>query len=123
MNKLLILSLILLTFAFNSFAGEPTGNNSTQTIGLEYHQKNNINTTVHRSPLHLNIEAVYNAELRTIEVNYFGDVDGEVYLYLNDEEIDYSPQISTSFNVTSEHGVLRLEIIGESWYATGSITI
>ncbi len=69
-----------------------------------------------------NIEAWYNAESNSINILYDGDATGEVFLYLNNNIIEYDSEINTSFQI-SIPGLYKIEIIGETWIAQGYIQL
>lgn len=72
--------------------------------------------------MHINIKAYYNTESRSINIWYDGESDGEVFLYLNDNVVGYSSEINTTFRI-EEPGIYRIEILGESWIAEGSLQV
>ncbi len=120
-----ILSLILLMMAtfIPLLAQESNGNSSSTNIGLEFHDLTDGSSQVqHRAPRRMNIEAYYINENNSIDICYTGEAIGEVFLYLNDALIDYSSEINTSFPVLTS-GIYRVEIIGETWIATGYIEL
>ena len=53
---------------------------------------------------------------------YDGDATGEVFLYLNNNIIEYDSEINTSFQI-SIPGLYKIEIIGETWIAQGYIQL
>lgn len=103
-------------------AQESTSGSSTVRVGLEVTQTQEKATTVHRAPMRINVEAYYDVVSNTLEICYNGESDGEVYLYLNGNIIDYSSEINTSFQI-SNPGHYKVEIIGETWIAQGYIQI
>lgn len=70
----------------------------------------------------LEIEAYYNATTQTIDILYDGEADGEVYLYLNNNMVDYSPEINISFPISAP-GLYKIEVIGETWIAEGFLEV
>ena len=124
MNKLLSLIIAVMMLAFQAAAqGTPKTPSSSQGIKLEITQYNNDTTGRHRTPMHINVVAFYNEEINTIDISYDGEADGEVYLYLNGNAMDYSPEITTSLQVPSMHGLYQVMIITETWIAQGYIQL
>lgn len=72
--------------------------------------------------MYINIKAYYNTESRSINIWHDGESDGEVFLYLNDNVVGYSSEINTTFQI-EEPGIYRIEILGESWIAEGSLQV
>lgn len=118
MKKILALILVMMMFSLNAMAGESESSKSSQSIMLEIAQYNET-TGRARAPMRIGIEAWYNAESNTIDITYDGDATGEVYLYLNGNAIEYSPELNTSLQVPSTHGLFRIEIMSETWIAQG----
>lgn len=117
------LFLLTMTFAFSSNAQESTGGTSSKPIILDTHRiDNNGDSNRHRTPMYINIKAYYNTESRSINIWYDGEAYGEVFLYLNDNVVGYSSEINTTFQI-EEPGLYRIEILGESWIAEGSIQL
>ena len=119
-----VLSFILLTLAvvFPAVAQNSTTGSSTNRVKLEISQKKDPVTSIHRIPMHIDIEAFYDPESQTISVCYDGDGEGEVYLYLNENVVGYDSEINTSFQISSP-GLYKIEVISESWIATGYIQL
>lgn len=90
-------------------------------IDLEVH-KNENGTKPHRAPMHVNIDAFYDSMSRTISIVYGGEAEGEVFLYLNGAIVDHSPEINTTFMISAP-GLYEIEVVSESWTATGSFYI
>ncbi len=122
MKKILSLILVMMAIAFQSIAQEPKGNSSSQTVKLELQHKTNTNPTVLRAPMRMDIEASYSAESHTIDIYYDGEAAGEVFLYLNENIIGYDSEINTSFQISAP-GLYKIEIIGETWIATGYLQL
>lgn len=91
---------------------------------MDIHRKANPNknTSVNRVPIHIDLEAFYDSESQTISVCYDGESEGEVYLYLNENVVGYNSEINTSFQISSP-GLYKIEVISESWIATGYIQL
>lgn len=120
MKKVLYLFFAMLAISFSSLAEESTGNKS-HTVGLEFDYLSDNSSTVHRAPMRINIDAYYDAMTNTVEISYNGEEDGEVFLYLNDNIIDYDCQINTTFYLPTNTGSYSIEIVTESWVASGYI--
>ena len=72
--------------------------------------------------MRITIEAYYNEENGTLEICYDGEATGETFLYVNDNIVGYSSEINTTFQI-EEPGIYRIEILGESWIAEGSLQL
>lgn len=121
MKKILTIILALTAFFLPSLAEDSKGKSNPKQIGMEVVIKKNP-ATIHRAPMHINIEAWYDAALGTISINYAGEAEGEVNLYCNGELVATSNDINSTFMV-SESGLYTVEILTESWIATGTIEI
>ena len=119
-----VLSFILLTLAvvFPAVAQNSTTGSSTNRVKLEISQKKDPVTSIHRTPMYIDLEAFYDSESQTISVCYDGDGEGEAYLYLNETVVGYDSEINTSFQISSP-GLYKIEVIGETWIATGYLKI
>lgn len=123
MKKLLSLVIVMIMAAFQAMAQESKTNTSSQCIKLEITQHEVHKTGVHRAPMHVSIEAFYDAESNSINISYNGESVGEVYLYLNGTFMDYSPEINTSLQIPSTSGLYQIEIVCETWIARGDIQL
>lgn len=123
MKKFLPLFLLFLAIAFQSVAKESTGNSSYKTVGLHFQQKATTTPKAHRAPMHINLEVFYNVENNTVEIEYDGENDGEVFIYLNNNLISYDSTINTSIQIPATSGIYRIEIVSEIWVAYGSIQL
>lgn len=117
MKKILSFILVMLAVTLPAIAQD-----STRRVGLEVRQTKEATTTMHRAPMRINIEAYYNEESGTLDICYDGETIGETFLYLNDNIIGYDSEINTSFLISSS-GLYKIEIIGDSWIATGYIQL
>lgn len=120
MKKFLVLFCAIITICITSVAEETPNNSTPKNIGLEYSIKSN-GSSVHRAPMRINIDAYYDAMTNTVEISYNGEEEGEVFLYLNDNIIDYDCQINTTFYLPTNTGSYSIEIVTESWVASGYI--
>lgn len=118
MKKILSLILVMMAVTLPVIAQE----SSTRRVGLEVRQTKETTTHVHRAPIFINIEAYYSEDSKTLEVCYDGEAMGETYLYLNNNIIEYNSEINSSFQISSP-GIYEIEIIGDSWIATGYIQL
>ena len=124
MKKILFLILVMMTFAFHAMAGEPkTSSSSSKPVSLEVRQTKEQATMVHRAPMRINVEAWYDAETNSIDISFDGEADGEVFLYLNGNILDYSPEINSSLMLPHSPGLYTIEIVSETWGAEGSIQL
>lgn len=122
MKQILSLILVMIAVAIPVIAQEPSNSSSDRRVSMEVYQTKGTTTTAHRAPMRITIEAWYNTESKSINILYDGEATGEVFLYLNDALIDYSSEINTSFPIPTS-GIYRIEIIGETWIAVGSIQL
>lgn len=122
MKKFLFLVLLIIAIALPSIAQEASSHTSDRPVSLEVRQTKEATTHVHRAPIFINIEAYYSEESKTLEVCYDGEAMGETYLYLNNNIIEYNSEINSSFQISSP-GIYEIEIIGDSWIATGYIQL
>jgi hypothetical protein len=122
MKKILSLILVMMMFALNAMAGESKTSKSSQSIMLEIAQYNETSGRA-RAPMRIGIEAWYNADSNTIDITYDGEAEGEVFLYLNEDIVEYDPKINTSLHLPSSHGLYAIEIISETWTAQGYIQL
>lgn len=75
-----------------------------------------------RAPMRVGVEAWYDSNLGTISISYSGEANGEVNLYCDGVLVDNSSEINTTFMV-ADHGLYTIEILTDSWTATGSISL
>lgn len=122
MKRQLSFFLAMMTLAFYSMAQGSNTSTSSKGIILEYSRYKEISGR-HRCPVRMdNIEVLFNSESKSIDIIYDGEASGKVFLYLNESVIDCSSEINTSFQISAS-GLYKIEIIGESWIATGYIRI
>ena len=123
MKKIFAIVLALMAFFLPSLAEDSKGNSNPKPITLESQPiDTKLDPTIHRAPMQINIEAWYEAALGTISINYAGETEGEVNLYCNGELVATSPDINSTF-MLAESGFYTIEILTESWIATGTIEI
>ena len=123
MKKILTTSLAFMALALPVLAQESSGKSSSTPIPIKTPPiKNQPIPTIHRAPMHIPVEAWYDAEADTISIIYYGEDEGEVNLYRDGQLIDSSSEISTTFSI-SESGFYTIEINTEAWTATGDIEI
>lgn len=104
-----------------SMAQGSKGNSSSQHVELEFHRIQNKPTILH-APMRINIEAYYNNQSGVLDICYDGEAMGETFLYLNDNIIEYDSEINSSFQISTP-GLYKIEIITETWIATGYIQL
>lgn len=114
--------LVMMSFALHAMAEESNASKSSQSIMLEIAQYNEPSGRF-RAPMRIGIEAWYNAESNTIDITYNGEDEGEVFLYLNENIVEYDSKINTSLHIPSSHGLYTIEIISETWIAQGYIQL
>ena len=115
--------LIIAAFAFSSVAEKSKGNNESVPVQLEVRGTKSTGTkNILRYPMRIAIEAWYEASSETFFIYYEGEATGVVNLYLNGSLLESSAEINSSFLVAKE-GLYTIEIITDSWIATGSIEI
>lgn len=122
MRKLLLFTLFIFTILCHGFAKDSNANSKKVPIKVTTNDETVNKPTISRAPLYINLEAYYEAESGTITIFYEGQTEGEAYLYLNGNVVDYSGEINTTFDVTLP-GLYEIEIITGSWTAYGSIEI
>lgn len=118
MKKFFSLILVMIAFSLPLVAQGSSGASSTTRVELEVQRKNNSTPVVHRAPMSINIEVYYEEESGTLNICYDGESTGEIFLYLNDTVIGYDSDINTIFQI-SNSGLYKIEIISETWIATG----
>lgn len=122
MKKILTFIIAFLAIASPVIAGDSQGDES-QGIDLDISKGGKPSTPIRdRMPIHIDIQAWYDAEAQNIVISYDGEQAGEVYLYLDGMPAGYSSEINTVFPVL-ESGLYSIEILGEDWIATGEIQI
>ena len=123
MKKILTTILAFMALALPMTAQESDCKSTSKSIIISSHTLNDdTNPTVLRAPMHIPVEAWYDAEADTISIIYYGEDEGEVNLYRDGQLIDSSSEISTTFSI-SESGFYTIEINTDSWTATGSLEI
>lgn len=122
MKRFLFLILVMMMLALHVIAAESKTGESSQSIMLEIAQRNETSGRA-RAPMRISIEAFYNAETNSIDIIYDGEAEGEVFLYLNEDIVEYDSKINTSLHLPSSHGLYTIEIISETWIAQGYIQL
>lgn len=126
MKKFLASLIFILTIALSAYAEcDNTGQNGYHptNIDLKLGKIENGNGTPHRKQFYVYIEAYYIPQNNSIEITYFGEAEGEAYLYNGDNLIDYSSSINTTFTLPSQNGLYTIEIVTDSWIAQGYLQI
>lgn len=123
MRIIIFIILATLSVAFQMNAQESNNSSSKNPVGLEVHQNNNNSShSVHRTPVRINIEVFYDSESHTIEILNNGNSEGETFLYLNDNLIEYVAEINTSFYISAS-GQYKIEIVTDNWTAIGYLSL
>ncbi|MBD5199936.1 MAG: hypothetical protein HDS83_06065 [Bacteroidales bacterium] len=125
MKKLFPIILLMITLALPAFAkdGNEDEDSDADLIGLEFsHTGDESPSFNHRSTFETYIDAYYNPSNHIINICYYGENNGEVFLYLNNTLVNYSPDLNTTFQLTTS-GFYKIVIIEKSWIATGYISI
>lgn len=121
MKKILFLAILAMAFAIQCFAEEKKEQKKEpESISMEFHSLK-IPDKVHRAPMHIDIEAYYNADSNSIVV--CGSASAEVNLYLDGCLIDHNDEINTSFMLPETSGTYMIEVLGGSWTATGYLCL
>ncbi len=71
-----IIMIVGISIPTNALA--ESNKNVPYTMDMEISIRNNSSTTVHRSPVHIAIDAIYYPEYNTIDIIYNGDCEGEI---------------------------------------------
>ena len=72
--------------------------------------------TVRRSPMQIPLDVIYDDESRQIEICGVEEMDIQVYLYAS--------TINSTLDIPDGYsGIISIKIEGESWIATGIITV
>ena len=123
MKKSLLLFLLASFIVFPLFSANDNNEESdSENIELEIKDnKDKPDNGNHRSPSYYFID-VYLYRNNTLEVCYYGENNGELFLYHNNILFNYSSELNASFQLMTP-GLYKIVIIEESWTATGYISI
>lgn len=121
MKKLLYFIIVMMMLTFQAVAQKST--TPSQGIKLEITQYRTHKTGVHRAPMHVNIEAFYNAESNFVDISYDGENEGEVFVFWGENLVGYDSTINTTIQLPYDSGQYCLEIISETWIAQGFISL
>lgn len=119
MRKIILIFTAIMAL-FPSMIAWPAEDKPSSEVPLKYYKKGNQDK-VERSIFRLDISVTYDSETHLLKVNA-DEIEAEVFLYLNDNIVGYSSEINTTFRI-EEPGIYRIEILGESWIAEGSIQL
>ena len=126
MKKLLFTFLFTTIFAFTSFSMNDNNedNDSTEdNINLEFENKGiDPQNGRNRTPIYMSLDVIYNHNNQILEVCYYGENNGEILLYHNNTLVNYSSELNTTFQLTNP-GLYKIEIIEETWIATGYVKL
>ena len=76
-----------------------------------------------RAPMHITIDVWFDTDTNTFTVSYDGEATGEVTVYRNGEIVASDTEINTVLTVDGTPGLYTIEIVTESWTATGSLEL
>ena len=116
LNKYFILIGLLLIMTCTAFAEQ-------RGVFLQFHRKVNVgkNMKVHRAPLYLPIDVVYDSDVHNIKVVGDKSIEAEVFLYnASGILVCYSSTLDTDIDILLS-GTYTIVIQGEGWYAEGEI--
>lgn len=119
MRKIILIFIAIMAL-FPSVMAWSAEDKPSSEVPLKYYKKGH-DTKVERSIFRLDISVTYHSETHLLEVNA-DDIEAEVFLYLNDNVVGYNSEINTTFQI-EEPGIYRIEILGESWIAEGSLQV
>ncbi|MDE6511231.1 MAG: hypothetical protein K2L00_03950 [Muribaculaceae bacterium] len=123
MKKIFTIILAFMALALPMTAQESDGKSKSTPVALDVHTNNvDPNPIIHRAPMRICVEAWHDETSSTLFIIYDGEAEGEVNLYRDGELIGTSSVINTSFMV-SAHGFYTIEIIADSWTASGDFEI
>lgn len=94
-------------------------------VGLEISQTGKTGTTSNRdrAPMHINIDVWFDSDTNTFTVSYDGEAMGEVTVCRNGDDVASDTEINTVLTVDGTPGLYTIEIVTESWTATGSLEL
>lgn len=121
MKQLLSLILTLMLYSIASHA-QSSNTTSNRPIGLQIGNKN-TNPIIHRAPVNIHISATYDDVSNSIEITYYGNQSGEIFLYVDNCMVEYSDNLNTVIYLPDITGTYTIEIVGESWIAIGYLEI
>ncbi len=123
MKKIFTIIIAIMAIAVPLSVKADSGNSIPTPIILETHPEDDEpEFKPHRAPMRVGVEAWYDSNLGTISISYSGEANGEVNLYCDGVLVDNSSEINTTFMV-ADHGLYTIEILTDSWTATGSISL
>lgn len=120
MRKYLLLIGVIISMTFQGFA---TKNDVYMTVRKTNHKEQS--STVHRAPMMLPIEVLYDNETHQVEVVGDEELPAQVFLCdQNGNTLGYSPCINTVLDVPSDYnGILIIRVESEEWIATGNLIL
>lgn len=118
MRKFIILLIALVSSTFSIGAENNKKGDSSEKIILDY-SSNNLNPSIQRMPMRIDIEAYYNPNTHTIDVIGADNYNAEVFIYDAAGKVEsYSPFLNTTLPIVTS-GIHRVFIQSENWYAEG----
>lgn len=109
---------VLSVFVFLPLAAEKI---NVPIKGYKGNSQKSDQPILHRTPMRLPIDVVFDNETMTIQVSCVSNLEGEVFLYNASNELeDYSPCLNAILTLSNSnyHTIL---IEGDGWSATGVI--
>lgn len=123
MKKIITIIIAIVTIVLPLTLKADSENSNPTPITLETHTGDEEpDSKPLRAPMRVCVEAWYDANLGIISISYSGEASGEVNLYCDGALVDNSSEINTTFMV-AESGLYTIEILTDSWTATGSISL
>lgn len=122
MKRYFIAFMLILGIIIPSIADDPDGSSSSDPIELTT-SKNDKPSGIHRAPMHISLKAYYYAETNTIVISYDGEAMGEVTVCRNGDVVASDSEINTVLTIDGTPGLYTIEIVIESWTATGSLEL
>lgn len=118
MRKFLLAIGVIISIAFQAPAVQ-------NYVHVNITKSKNKNTSLHRAPMTLPIEVLYDNETHQVEVVGDEELPAQVFLCdQNGNTLGYSPCINTVLDVPSDYnGILIIRVESEEWIATGNLIL
>lgn len=126
MKRLLILFLVCfpLIASVDTYASDDTPDSDTTEVEIEVISTDSgTKGDRPRAPRYIDIEVFYCERANLIIINYRGEDNGEVYIYKDNIIVGYSSEINTSILLPADKGTYKIEIITDTWIASGYLDI
>lgn len=121
-KRILIIMLLALVVMPLSYVCASEKGTTQSEVKLVVQKNDTGNLVRPRSLFTSPVSAYYDESLQTLDISYSDDMEGEVFLYMNGILIGYSNEIGCSFDLPGS-GEYSIEIVCESWIATGTLHI